>query len=173
MTETAELQSHEERFKMGMQLLAATVTLITSSLDGRRAGMVATAVSSLTVDPPSLLICTNRTSRTYGFIMDSRKFAVNLVPDTLPQIVTAFAAKGDKEEQFRAVGTWISSKNGMPVLEEAVASFSCQVDNWANTKTHAVFFGMVEDVRLHSEASPLIFARKSFHRIEPINTPGW
>jgi len=170
MTDATIIDTTEELFKTGMQLLAATTTLITSFIDGRRAGMAATAVSSLTADPPSLLICTNRTSRTYGYIMDSRKFAVNLVPDTMPDIVAVFASKGDPEEQFKAAGTWSTAKNGMPILEEAVASFSCRVDNWANTKTHAVFFGIVEEVRIHADASPLIYARKSFHRIVPLST---
>ncbi|BCH29882.1 hypothetical protein MesoLjLc_18120 [Mesorhizobium sp. L-8-10] len=102
-------------------------------------------------------------------IMDSRRFAVNLIPDTLPEIVAAFASKGDSEEQFRAAGTWSTSESGMPILGEAVAAFSCKVDNWANTKTHAVFFGMVEEVWLRPEASPLIYARKSLHRVEPLH----
>ncbi|MBV8650501.1 MAG: flavin reductase family protein, partial [Alphaproteobacteria bacterium] len=63
MTHLHSEQTAEALFKTGMQLLASTVTLITSMVDGRRAGMAATAVSSLTADPPSLLICTNRTSR--------------------------------------------------------------------------------------------------------------
>ena len=168
MTDADPKQTTEELFKSGMQLLAATVTLITSVVEGRRAGMAATAVTSLAVDPPSLLICTNRTSRTYGFIMDSRKFAVNLVPDTLAEIVEAFASKGDSEDQFRAAGTWMCARNGTPILQEAVASFSCRVDRWANARSHAVIFGLVEEVHLQAQASPLVYARKSYHHIEPL-----
>ncbi len=168
MNVTVLNDAREERFKAGMQLLAATTTVITATHEGQRSGMAATAVSSLTADPPSLLICTNRTSRTYGFIMDSRRFAVNLIPDDLPEVVNAFASKGDKEQQFLAAGNWRTSDNGLPILEEAVACFECRVDNWVNTKTHAVFFGMVDDVHLKPDKSPLIFARRGFQRIVPL-----
>jgi len=158
----------EESFKAGMQLLAATVTVVTAEHEGTRAGMAATAVSSLTADPPSLLICTNRTSRTYGFIMDSRKFAVNLIPDDLSEVVNAFASKGDKEEQFLRAGSWGESQSGVPILRDALASFVCRVDNWANTKTHAVFFGLVDEVRTNPEKSPLIYVQRGFNRIVPL-----
>ncbi|MBV8473862.1 MAG: flavin reductase family protein, partial [Hyphomicrobiales bacterium] len=60
------------------------------------------------------------------------------------------------------------SQNGMPILEEAVASFSCRVSSWTNTKTHAVFFGLVEEVHTRPVASPLIYARQTFHHIEQL-----
>ena len=170
MTDSSPSITSQELFKSGMQLLASTVTLITSAIGERRAGMAATAVTSLAADPPSLLVCAQRTSRTHGFIMDSRKFAVNLVPDSCPEIVEVFASKGDPEEQFLAVGTWNRADNGMPILAEAVASFSCRVRDWANTKTHTVFFGIVEDVQVRPETSPLIYARQSFHRIKHIGS---
>ena len=94
----------EDRFKTGMQLLAASTTIITSEFEDSRAGMAATAVCSLTADPPALLVCINRTARTYGVVMDSRKFAVNLIPDDMTEVVGAFSSKMDKEQQFQAAG---------------------------------------------------------------------
>lgn len=159
----------EDRFKTGMQLLAASTTIITSEFEGARAGMAATAVCSLTADPPALLVCINRTARTYGYVMDSRRFAVNLVPDDMTEVVGAFSSKMDKEQQFHAAGTWAKGDLGIPVLKEAVVSFECVVDNWANTKTHAVFFGMVKQVHLNPEKSALIYGRKGFHKLTPLD----
>ncbi|QIE46004.1 flavin reductase family protein [Pseudohalocynthiibacter aestuariivivens] len=164
------MSNTQGQFKAGMQLLAASTTIITSAHEGARAGMTATAVSSLTADPPSLLICTNRTSRTYGYIMDSRKFVVNVVPDDMPEIVGAFSSKETKEMQFARAGTWLQSEQGLPVLKEAVVAFECWVDNWANTKTHAVFFGMVNEVHLDPERSALIYARQGFHKLISIKS---
>lgn len=161
--------STEDRFKTGMQLLAASTTIITSAFDGARAGMAATAVCSLTADPPALLVCINRTARTYGTVMDSRKFVVNLVPDDMTEIVGAFSSPLDKEQQFRMAGTWVDGALGLPILKESVASFECVVDNWANTKTHAVFFGLVQEVHLNPEKSALIYGRKGFHRLTPLD----
>lgn len=158
----------DQDFKTGMQLLAASTTIITSAHEGKRAGMAATAVTSLTADPPSLLICTNRTARTYGHIMDSRRFVVNIVPDDRADIVGAFSSKEDKEKQFALAGTWSMSPDGLPVLDEAVAAFECRVDQWSNTKTHAVFFGLVDRVHLNPEKSALIYGRQGFHKLAPV-----
>ena len=73
-----------------------------------------------------------------------------------------------KEEQFLKAGTWVESPSGVPVLQDALASFVCRVDNWANTKTHAVFFGLVDEVRTNPEKSPLIYAQRGFNRIVPL-----
>lgn len=162
--------STEERFKIGMQLLAASTTIITSEHDGARAGMAATAVCSLTADPPAILICINRTARTYGYVMDSRKFVVNVVPDDMPEIVGAFSSKEDKEKQFGMAGTWTSGELGLPVLKEAVVSIECEVDNWANTKTHAVFFGLVKQVHLNTDKSALIYERQCFRKLAPLTS---
>ncbi len=158
-------ENTEDRFKVGMQLLAASTTIITSEHDGVRAGMAATAVCSLTADPPAILVCINRTARTYGYVMDSRKFVVNLVPDDMPEVVRAFSSKEDKEKQFAAAGTWLKGDLGLPVLKEAVVSLECEVDNWSNTKTHAVFFGMVKQVHLNQEKSALIYERQGFRKL--------
>ncbi|WP_170334822.1 flavin reductase family protein [Ruegeria arenilitoris] len=158
----------EDRFKTGMQLLAASTNIVTSEYQGERSGMAATAVCSLTVDPPALLVCINRTARTYGTVMDSRKFAVNLVPDDMTEVVGAFSSKADKEQQFQMAGTWGRGELDLPVLKEAVASFECEVESWANTKTHAVFFGLVRQVYLNPDKSALIYGRKGFHKLTPL-----
>lgn len=161
-------ETTQEMFKTGMQLLAASTTIITATHAGARAGMAATAVCSLTMDPPALLACINRTARTYGHVMDSRKFAVNVVPDDLTAVVQAFASKDDKEQQFTQAGTWITGDLGVPVLQEAVVSFECEVDGWANAKTHAVMFGLVRKVRLNTQKSALIYGRQGFYQLSPL-----
>lgn len=155
-------------FLTGMQLLAASATIITSASDDKRAGMVATAVCSLAADPPSLLICANRTSRTYGHILQAGRFVVNVVPDDRADLVAAFASKDDKETQFRKAGTWTASAHGMPVLDEAVAAFECRVTEVTDTSTHAVFFAEVDQVHVDPTKSALIYARQSFSKLTPL-----
>lgn len=158
----------QELFKQGMQLLAASTTIITSEHEGARAGMAATAVTSLAADPPSLLICTNRTARTFDYIMGSGRFAVNVVPDSLTDVVGAFSSKEDKEKQFQMAGTWDRAASGLPILKEAVASFECTVSEWTDAHTHRVFFGLVDAVHLNPDASALIYAQRGFYKLAPV-----
>lgn len=159
-------------FKAGMQHYAAAVAVITAESNGVRSGMTATAVSSLSADPPSLLICTNKSSRTYGHIMDSRRFAVNLIPDIMPEVANAFASSDDLESQFQAAGTWLRSEAGLPVLQEAVVAFECDVEKWTNTKTHAVFFALVTAVHIHPSFSPLIYMERAFQSVGELGAGG-
>lgn len=161
-------ESLQENFKSGMQLLASTVTIISTAHNGHRAGLAATAVSSLTVDPPQLLVCINKSSRTYEQIRESQHFVVNLVPDTLTDIVSVFSSNMDQEEKFETAGNWTKNQKNLPVLAEALASFSCKVDGQVNSNSHAVFFGLVEEIQTDETRSPLIYARQTFNKLIPV-----
>jgi len=158
----------QEQFKSGMQLLASTVTIISTNHNGKRAGLAATAVSSLTVDPPQLLVCINQSSRTYEQIKESQHFVVNLVPDTLTDIVNVFSSNMDQEEKFQTAGNWRKNQKGQPVLSQALASFSCKVSEQVTSSSHAVFFGLVEEIQTDETRSPLIYARQKFSKLIPV-----
>lgn len=157
----------QELFKVGMQQLASTVTVITSAYEGARSGMTATAVCSLSPDPASLIISVNRSNRTFGFIMDSRKFAVNLLSVEQENIANAFASSKHLEDQFRS-GAWSVSECGAPVLTDALAVFVCDVDQWMNTKTHTVFCGNISECNVSPDRSPLLFGKKQYQALTPV-----
>jgi len=162
----------EDSFKVGMQLLASTVTVITARYLDVRAGMTATAVCSLSASPPSLLACVNRQTRTYGFIMDSRRFAVNLISDDMKDVAYNFAGRGTLEEKFGAPGKWSDSASGVPIMRNGLATFECRVDRWLNTKTHAVFIGNVESITLDPDKRPLIYGQQQFQSLAALVSEG-
>ena len=69
-----------EQFRLGMRRLPAAVTLVTCKYDGKYFGLTATAVTSLSADPPSLLTCVNREASAHRAILESKAFGINVLP---------------------------------------------------------------------------------------------
>ena len=82
-------------FIQGMRQLASGVTLITTAHEGRRAGLTATAVCSVSAEPPQLLACINRRSETHRVIDQSGVFAINVLASDQQRLARIFAGAGD------------------------------------------------------------------------------
>jgi flavin reductase (DIM6/NTAB) family NADH-FMN oxidoreductase RutF len=146
-------------FKQAMRRLAAGVTIITTRHKGERGGLTATAMCSLSVDPPQLLVCVNRSAAAHMLIHEGENMCVNLLAHKHQPLAARFAGQtgivGD--DRFLA-GRWTTLKTGAPVLEDAIASFDCVVSEKMNASTHTIFIGRVVDVRLRAKGQPLLYA---------------
>jgi flavin reductase (NADH)/flavin reductase len=144
--------------KAGMRRLAAGVTVITTiAPEGGRAGLTATAVTSVTGAPPTLLVCVNRSSRSCPLIAASGIFAVNVLSVRDRAIAGRFAGGIPQEERFLE-GDWKRLSTGAPVLETALVAFDCKLAESVEQGSHCVFFGQIEAIHLgdHGHA-PLLY----------------
>ncbi len=80
-----------KQFKLGMRTLAGAVTIVTTAHAGHRYGMTASAVCSVSADPPTLLVCINRAAATHGAIQKSGVYCVNLLRAQDADLSTAFS----------------------------------------------------------------------------------
>lgn len=144
-----------ELFKIAMRQLAATVTLVTTFENGIRYGMPATAVTSLSLDPPSLLICVNRSASVHSPTSRRRRFCVNLLADGQKALCADFGAL-PPASRF-SVGTWKCGIDDLPYLADAAASAFCVVDGELEYGTHTIFIGRVVDAIVDARHSPLVF----------------
>jgi flavin reductase len=164
--ETAAAESipiDAETFRVGMRRLAASVSLITTELpNGSRRGMTATAVCSVSMHPPTLLCCINRSKSSYEAILASRVFAVNVLSLDDRLLADTFARSVPPAEKF-SLGLWRRVITGAPVLESAVASFDCRVSQHVSVGTHGILFGEIYAVTVRSSAAkPLIYAHGAY-----------
>src|SRR5579872_2077682 len=119
--------SDAEAFRSGMRHLAAHVCLITTSAPGGdRLGLTATAVCSVSADPPTLLCCVNRQIAPFAAIRESGIFAVNVLGVEDRELAERFASEIQGEERFD-IGAWTAMSTGAPVLESALATFDCRL----------------------------------------------
>lgn len=159
-------------FRAAMARFPGAVTLITARAGAERRGLTATAVCSVTADPPSLLVCLNRHTGTCAAIQDSGRFAVNLLADPSAPLALRFAGAGGVSgaEKF-ALGDWAEDAAGLPILREAAVSLSCAVSEALVAGSHRIFIGQIEAVRF-GDGAALVYEQARFHRLHPLVAEG-
>lgn len=154
-----------EQFRLAMRLVAATVTLVTAASNGLRSGLTATAMCSLSDDPPSMLVCVNRTAITHDFIVSSRMFCINILGEQHRELAEIFAGRTGLDGEPRFVhGEWQARTTGAPVLCDSCVSLECQLVDRAEMKTHTVFIGQVLALHMGLHRRPLLYADRNFGR---------
>lgn len=157
-----------DSFKAGMRRLASGVALITSAEEAGRAGLIATAVSSVSAAPPTLLACVNRSASAHDVIERSSCFCINLLSEADLDLVDIFSRTARREERFRS-GRWRPLATGAPALDSALVAFDCEVVQRLPYETHTIFLGIVRDVHLpEGGLDPLLYLNSAFRRLESI-----
>ena len=146
---------NQEQFRSVMSRFASGVSIITTRHKGIDYGLTASAVCSLSLDPPMLLICVNKTSNTQKAIAEAQVFAVNILREEQSELAHRFA--GSHPDQF--AGMSISSGElGVPLLGEMLATIECRVTEIISGGTHSIFLAEVQTARA-AEGMPLIYFR--------------
>jgi flavin reductase (DIM6/NTAB) family NADH-FMN oxidoreductase RutF len=153
-----------EQFRLGMRNLAGAVSLVTSSHAGRRYGMTATAVCSVSAEPPTLLVCINRNATTHGAVARARVFCVNLLRAEDRELSALFSGTQKGEARFRGT-QWTRLATGAPVLLGALAAFDCRVARRVAHGTHTIFVGEVERVMLGRKGKPLLYVDGQYGKL--------
>jgi flavin reductase (DIM6/NTAB) family NADH-FMN oxidoreductase RutF len=159
-----------QRFLTAMSALAATVTVIAAtSPSGQRSGMTATAVCSLSTEPPLLVACINRSSTLARTLTQTGWFSVNLLSGDQEDVAATFAGRGGLSGELRfAPEQWDCHPTGTPVLVGAAASCVCHLANGLQQATHLVAIGAVHDVILPTTGppSPLMYHLRRFTTVK-------
>jgi flavin reductase (DIM6/NTAB) family NADH-FMN oxidoreductase RutF len=144
-----------EGFRQAMRRVASTVNVISICTGGKPMGITATAVSSLSMDPPSLLICINRAAALHARMGDSSHFRVNVLHRDQQEIASIFA---DRDQHALRFGTgWTSDCVLPPRLVDAQASILCRRIDHHQFGTHSIFIGVVEDAAYRDDVHPLVY----------------
>ena len=149
-----------DAFRRGMRYLTAGCSIIASDTGTYRAGFTATAVSSLTSEPPRLLVCVNRNVFAHSLISERQALSVNVLKRDQEPLARRFAGmlEGVEPDQRFQEGTWRTAASGAPVLVEALVSFDCRVVETITASTHDVFLCEVVGVEASaSDEGPLIY----------------
>jgi flavin reductase (DIM6/NTAB) family NADH-FMN oxidoreductase RutF len=148
---------------------AATVTFLTYlDTDGRSCGMTATSVCSLSLEPPRLLACVNRTTKTHGEISSRGSFAVNILAARQRRTAMECSAPGsDKTLDARLLLTEEASGCTNPILKDSLACLDCQVVETHEAATHTIFIGEMTAAWLNpADEWPLVYFGGFYRRLE-------
>lgn len=144
------------QFKAAMRRLAASVSIVVAGGDNGPVGIAATSITSLTVEPPAVLVCINRSTSLHASLVPTTPLSVNLLSRDQQQVSTAFGGGVPAAEWF-SVGDWVTGENGLPRLAGAQASLDCVIDAMLAYGTHSIVIARVLRVALGQGGDPLIY----------------
>jgi flavin reductase len=153
-----------ETYRNGMASLAAAVNLIATDGPSGRAGFTATAVTSVTDDPPTLLVCLNRASSAAPAVMENKVVSVNALAPGHEAVSSLFGGKTPMEDRFAAT-RWTSGQTGAPLLDDALVSFDCEVTETVEVGTHFILMCRVVDVRAGDREEALVYFRRAYQSV--------
>lgn len=156
----------KQAYREAMARLGAAVNVITTDGPAGRAGFTASAVTSVTDTPPTLLVCANRTNDSYPAMKQNGVLCVNTLTPAQEGLSPVFAGMTQHTMNERFDGyAWHTLQTGAPVLDQAVVVFDCRITQIVEVGTHDVFFCSVEAVRTGPAHEGLIYYGRGYHRV--------
>ena len=146
-------------FRQALGHFAAAVTVVTANReDGTPAGITVTAFSSLSLEPPLVLVCIDKRARLHDTFKKDSAFAVNILSEEQESVSRRFASS--EPDQFREIG-YTPGPLGAPLVQDAICSIECKVVDLVPEGDHTIVVGEVEDTRIR-EGKPLVYFRSGY-----------
>lgn len=159
---TAEPEHDQRRFRDAISLLATGVTVITTATPAGPAGMTASAVCSLSLEPIQILVCVSRSLPTHTVLEESGRFAVNVLGEGQARLAHRFSTR----DIDRFAGLRLRDGYPVPVLDDAIAYFVCAIHERFPGGDHSIFIGRVEQCGHRPGSRPLLYFDRSFSSME-------
>jgi flavin reductase (DIM6/NTAB) family NADH-FMN oxidoreductase RutF len=151
--------------KQAMRGMAQSVAVIaTSDEAGVRYAMAATAVTPLSMEPPSMLICINRNTSSYPILAGGAHFSVNILSAEQLDVARLCGGGAKGEERF-AAGDWRVADNGVPYLADAQSAILCLQQQKHGYGSHDIFIGDVFAVVTPRSINPLVYLDGAYRLI--------
>ena len=145
-------------FRNAMRQLTGGVSVITAGRGKDISGMTVTSVSSLSVDPPSLIVSLNRESSSWPLVKRYGFFGVNILTSDQIDIAERFTGKGGLKGADRFTGArWTTRASGVPLLADALAAIDCEVEDVVERHSHVIVIGRVLDVAVSARTASLAY----------------
>ena len=141
--------------KLALRRLASSVSVVTCRYDGRNHAMTATAVSALSMAPPSMLVCVNRSATFHRALNGAAEFAINILSRSHVEISQTCSGAADRASRFD-VGAWDTGA-AAPILVDAQAAIICTKEKELDYGTHTVFMGRILSIAVSGDVDPLIY----------------
>jgi flavin reductase (DIM6/NTAB) family NADH-FMN oxidoreductase RutF len=145
-------------FRNAMRQLTGGVSVITAGRGKDISGMTVTSVSSLSVDPPSLIVSLNRESSSWPLVKRYGFFGVNILTSDQIDIAERFTGRGGLKGADRFTGArWTTRASGVPLLADALAAIDCEVEDVVERHSHVIVIGRVLDVAVSTRTAALAY----------------
>lgn len=155
-----------------MREVASPVSIVASGVPGKRNGLTATAVCSVSDAPPTLLVCVKQNTSAHDDLLKSEFFSINfLTPDQQAEAEQFAGQNGAQGEDRFSIGNWKSGEFGAPILANSLCSLECQLVSHQAVATHTLFFGTLVSGSKNDAAAALLYQRGLFRDLPPEMPP--
>lgn len=159
------MRTDPESLRIAMRQWATGVTIVAAGLNGERHGMTVSSFTSVSLDPPLVLVSLERITHTHRLVVAAGYFAVSVLGQGQQEISDRFAGRvPDDEDRFAGLETF-QLVSGMPFLAGGLAYFDCQVVSTYPAGTHTVFIGEVLSAQNTGGVEPLVYYNQAYRRL--------
>jgi flavin reductase (DIM6/NTAB) family NADH-FMN oxidoreductase RutF len=152
-----------ESFRDVLRSWASGVTVVTTRAGDKMHGMTVSAFSSVSLDPPLVLVCANQSSTTHGVIEEGGLFTVNILAAHQAHISNVFASSENEDSRLESV-SWSEGETGTPLIDEALACLECRVTSAHQEGSHTIYVGQVAAVHT-TDAEPLLYYQGGYRAL--------
>ena len=153
----------DSTFKSAMSHFASGVTVVTTQHDGKPYGMTVASFASLSLHPPLVLVCIEKSVKSHDAIAGAGAFGVSILGANQQDVSGRFATK-KIEDKFEGVATRTGDELGMPLIDGAICQLECRVSEALPGGDHTIFVGEVVDART-AAGEPLVYFRSGYREI--------
>ena len=149
----------DAEFKLALSHFASGITVVTTEWNGKPYGMTVASFASLSLRPPLVVICIEKSVKTHDAIASAKKFAVNILAADQGEISTRFASRS--EDKFTGV-EWTGGTLGLPLIVNALTTIECTLHDQRPGGDHSIFVGEVVATAVR-QGKPLLYFRGGYH----------
>jgi flavin reductase (DIM6/NTAB) family NADH-FMN oxidoreductase RutF len=154
-----------------LRLWATGVTVVCAQANGLQHGMTVNSFTSITLQPPLILVSLSIDTRTHGLVQESGAFGVTILSQAQEAISERFAGRTEVEgdppgDRFQGLETFTLA-SGAPFIEGGLAFFDCRVVATYPLGDHTLFIGQVEALEIRNNGAPLIYFDRTYHHLPP------
>lgn len=155
----------EDEFKEALSLFPSGVTVVTTKdADGELHGLTVSAFSSLSLNPPLILICIDKKTGSHHAFEECGSFIVNVLKDDQANLSAHFASP--IEDKFAGI-EFTNNKDDLPLLNDVLVTLECSLRNSVDGGDHSIFVGQIEKSRV-SKGNPLIYCEGNYRTLRDV-----
>jgi flavin reductase (DIM6/NTAB) family NADH-FMN oxidoreductase RutF len=154
-----------ETLRVVMRQWATGVTVLTAQDGAQRHGMTVNSFTSVSLDPPLVLVCIERGIRTYGLVERSRAFAISILHEGQAEVSDRFAGREtEHSDRFTGLNTF-TAVTGAPIVTPNLGYLDCVVVDVHAAGTHGIFVARVVAAQTQNTRRPLVYFNRDYHQI--------
>jgi flavin reductase (DIM6/NTAB) family NADH-FMN oxidoreductase RutF len=155
-----------EALRTAMRYWATGVTIVSASYQGVQHGMTVSSFTSVSLEPPLVLVSLERGRTTHTLVERSDYFGVSILGQNNSAISDLFAGRHtENDDRFAGLGTF-NLISDIPLLAGCLAAFDCRVVSSYEAGTHTLFIGEVIGVMHSTSGNPLIYFNQAYHQVK-------